>query len=728
MKRWIAAWSLVLVLAAAPAMAGEQEGPTVLEEMVVTSTRTEKKIDEAPSSVTVITREDLKLNNYKTIDEAVERETGVFVRRSRGIAETVPTMTMRGLTGGDRILVLKNGVPINSGYDGATPWNNFNMGNVERIEVSRGPGSSLYGGNAMGGVINIITSLPEDLEASLSGGAGSLDSYRSTMRAGDHVDDFRFGGGLEYETTGGYPVTLVARTPSAGAGTLEGGYGARDKYDAFKWIVGDKGDNWASRFGGDLTAAYDTSEKSRWRMDVTYGRHKYGYDEPNSYLSHDKMSGSVDIGAGRRVTVSPNNFVYYSGIGQEDVTTTALSLDDRTGDTAVKASMGYQYKEKWYTLAGSSGNYDTAPGTIAEYTVHSPSLDLQLDTPLSRDHLLTWGFSTRSDFYDSDTYNMTFYRDEHSKTNKIRLSEGNDLLMAGYAQDEWKATPILTLYGGLRLDGWYSFGGRSGSVGSVESFVKPVDWALSPRLAAVLNPLEDTYLKTSLSRGFRPPNIYELYSQWTSGTTTYLANPNLKPEISTTFEMGLDQYFLERELRTSITGYFTRLDDAISSTTVAAGGGTSNNIKYNLDQANIQGLELETDYKPWQWLRLWANYAYTWTEVMRNDADPSIEGNRLPFVPRDLLNVGTDLTWGMATLSLSGNYVGDMYTTDTNKDANFNGYDAYNPRWLFDTKLLLRPDEHWDVSLAVENLFDEEYAQSYQGRERTWFLEVAWKH
>lgn len=732
MRRRLALLVLLSLLSAVPVAAAGEQNATLMEEVVVTATRTEKKIDEAPASVTVITREDIERNNYKTIDEAVGREAGVFVRRGRGLTETVPSMTIRGMNGGDRILVLKNGLPLNSGYDGSTPWNDFNMGNVERIEVSRGPGSSLYGGNAMGGVINIITSLPERLEAQVSAGAGDLETYRGTARAGDHVGEFRFGGGIEYETTGGYPVTLVNKTPAAGVGALGGGYADTDKNGVSKWIVGDKGDNWAYRFGADMTAAYDTSEKSRWRLDLTYGSHDYGYGSPDSYLTGGAMTGTVDTGGGTRVSVTPYDFMSMTGIGHEDVTTAALSLDDRTGGTGVKASVGYQMKEKWYTLSSTAGavdDYDNAAGTLAESTVHSPSFDVQLDTPLSRDHLLTWGFSGRGDFFDSNTYNMTFYRDESTKTDKTRISQGNDCLLAGYVQDEWKATSILTLYMGARLDGWYAFGGRSGNVGSEESFVKPVDWAISPRLAAVVNPVEDTYLKASLSRGFRPPNIYELYSQWVSGSTTYLANPNLKPETSTTVELGLDQYFLERKLRLSASGYLTRMDDAIVTTSVDIGGGLYNNIKYNLDQASIKGFELEGDYRPWSFIRLWANYAYTWATVQKNENDPSIEGNRLPYVPRDLVNLGTDLTWGLATLTLSGNYVGKMFTTDKNSDVNTDeGYDGFNSHWLFDTKLALRPAEHWEFSVSVANLFDEDYAQSYQGRPRTYFCEVTWKY
>ncbi|MDD4951988.1 MAG: TonB-dependent receptor, partial [Desulfovibrionaceae bacterium] len=651
--------ALCLIVLAFAGQAAAEHNATRMDELVVTATRTLKKVDEAPASVTVLTREDLKKNNYETLDEALRREAGVWIRRGRALQETTPNISMRGMGGGDRILVLINGLPANSGYDGSAPWNELPMGNVERIEISRGPSSALYGGNAMGGVVNVITKLPMDREAEVRAGFGSHDTYKYGLRAGDRYHDcLSVGAGFESEWTHGYPASLVARTPGAGAGATGGGFPANNNYDQYRWIVGDKGDNWADRWVADLTMALDTEDTAVWRMDFSYGRHKYGYGEPNSYADDGGYSGSIDIGGGQRVTYSPSHFISYAGIGQEDTANVALSLEDRFDDYALKVKTGYQRKDKWYTTPSGAGSYEDATGTLSESLTHSLFVDAQADRPLGQDHLLTFGTYLRHNIFGSDDYDLGFFRDETSKTTHTRITQGKDLMLALFAQDEWRMSETFTLYLGLRWDGWQAFEGKSGDLGQEESFPKPFDWAVSPRLSGVWTPRPDTFVRATAARSFRPPNLYELYRKW-QGATTYHPNPNLKPETVTSFEIGADQYFLERELRLSATLFHSIFENAIMSTTVG-----TDNYKYNMDEARISGLEIETRYEPWDWLSLWANYTFNYAKAVDNEEDPTVEGKWLTNVPHDLVNLGADVKYGWATLSVSGNYQGTVFTND----------------------------------------------------------------
>ena len=154
---------------------------TKLEEIVVTATRTEKDIESAPGDVHVVTKKDIEKRNIKTIDESLNTTPGVFNRRGKGLMDTLANISLRGIPGANRTLIMRDGIPLNSAYTGDVTWG-MSSDDVERIEIVEGPFSSLYGGYAMGGVVNIITKMPEQREFTLKSGYGtSWDRGRQWM-------------------------------------------------------------------------------------------------------------------------------------------------------------------------------------------------------------------------------------------------------------------------------------------------------------------------------------------------------------------------------------------------------------------------------------------------------------------------------------------------------------------------------------------------------------------
>lgn len=142
------------LLVAAPAPAQDTER---LDEIVVTATRIATPIDEVASAVSVITRDDIERRQYQTLDEALNEVPGLAVVRL-GPAGTVASVFTRG-TESNHTLVLLDGVEITdpSTPDGAFNFSNLLLDDVDRIEIVRGPQSTLYGSDALGGVVNIIT-------------------------------------------------------------------------------------------------------------------------------------------------------------------------------------------------------------------------------------------------------------------------------------------------------------------------------------------------------------------------------------------------------------------------------------------------------------------------------------------------------------------------------------------------------------------------------------------
>ncbi len=138
------------------ALKNEAKKDQTLEPIVVTATRTPQSLSDVPAAVSVVTSQDIEDRSVQKIDEAVDELPGVFDKRAKPL-DTTGAVILRGIPNQVRNLVLLDGEPLNNGYTGFVNWNSVNPEDVSSIEVARGPFSSLYGGNAMGGVINILT-------------------------------------------------------------------------------------------------------------------------------------------------------------------------------------------------------------------------------------------------------------------------------------------------------------------------------------------------------------------------------------------------------------------------------------------------------------------------------------------------------------------------------------------------------------------------------------------
>ncbi|MBU0988012.1 MAG: TonB-dependent receptor plug domain-containing protein, partial [Proteobacteria bacterium] len=305
-----------------------------LEKIVITATKTEKKVEDAPGSVTVIDQEDLKKQNIQTVDDALNSLSGIFVKRTKGLMDSTTSVRLRGFNGDQYTLILLDGQPLNDAYTGGLDWGTIPVGNIERIEVIRGASSALYGGNAMGGVINIITKTPEKLELETSGGYGTNDTWRYRLSAGDRfLDRLSLHVGYEIESTDGYVTTPVVSSISSGTGNVSGGYPMNDKYgDPTRWVVGDKGENGAERQTINGKLSLDFSDTGRFSFSAVSGKNEYDYDLPNTYMGTFGDNSTYAIaGSGQRARFRPNDFISYTGIGQNETDTYTLAFKELFG-------------------------------------------------------------------------------------------------------------------------------------------------------------------------------------------------------------------------------------------------------------------------------------------------------------------------------------------------------------------------------------------------------------
>jgi len=207
----IAAAALAAAIVYAPSAAGDIRGT---DNIIVTATRTEISVSDATVPVTVISREDIELSLANDLAELLRFQAGLDIGRNGGPGQTT-SLFLRG-TESNHTLVLVDGVRVNPGTIGGAALQHIAPESIERIEIVKGARSALYGSDAIGGVVNIITRRADKSYAEVSLGGGSFATRSGNVSAGARNDNSDFGVTLNYAETDGF-------SPRAGS-DLDRGY------------------------------------------------------------------------------------------------------------------------------------------------------------------------------------------------------------------------------------------------------------------------------------------------------------------------------------------------------------------------------------------------------------------------------------------------------------------------------------------------------------------------
>lgn len=733
MVSWMMLIGASISLAPGRTRADATAADELADEVIVTATRTDIKMDLAPASATVLSQAILDTRTFDSIDEALNYEAGVYDGRMRGTSSTSHT------------LVMLNGMPLNSGWYGGIRWENIAMENVERIEIVRGPGSALYGGNAMGGTINIITKLPQDFEANLKVRAGSDDNLRYGGSIGDKWGErlaVRLGAEYDVEMVG-RPIDYVFRPVTSGSGTLTGGESSLNRTGSPYWIVGDKGERNESQWNVNVAVSYELSDAGTIRLEAQEGYADYANGRPNSYVvdasGNLAYSGSVNAGAGLRATITPNLFLNGEGVDRNSAY--MLTYSDQLGAVGLISKFGYQNEDKWYTSVTGSGDYDTAAGNVREFDTDTYFVDLQGNIDVGGFNTLTAGLYFRKNTFDQGQYNIRYYRDENSKIGgKTELTQGTDDYYAVYLQDEISFGHGLTAYVGGRYDTWKAHDGLSGATSAPIVLADTKNSAFSPSASLVWEISNDTVLRAAVAKAFSAPTLYDLYRTYQSGSTLILGNPDLKSETLINYELGGVQYLFDRRVRFGLTGYQMDYDDLVYGTRYDDVNDIDNNpnttevsTNANAGKARNRGYEITLDFKPAEWLNLWANYARNHTKILSNTLAPEAVGKEFTYSPERTANAGMNMSHDWFSASLNGNYTGRIYRTADNSDVVNDVYQTETIGWLWDFKLTADVPlkkfgmQSVTVSLSVKNLLDKEYFDYYIGQSRSYYGELSVK-
>jgi len=731
-------------LLASPAVAEDKtEQKQNLDECVVTATRTSKSITDAPGSVSIVTKDEIKKRNIQSVDQALSLVPGLYNTGGKGIMASSYSINLRSIPGQGRTLFLLDGIPMNDANSGGVQSGSLNPDDVQKIEIVRGPSSSLFGGSAMGGVINVLTLMPDKREVTFSGGYGDghprgdgLSHLWSTRGSfGDKIGKLRLYTALSYKSTDGFPTTqsIVSTAPPA---TLTGWTATTDTKGAKRYLIGDRGNNTWLDYSATARAQYDFTDNANIRVSYLRSYFKYDYEEPNTYLKNAAGTPVFSY-----TGVPESTFLGGQGARYQDIY--SISSDVPLGPVKAKLLFSYADRSTDYITptSGTTGAKvnGTGPGSYSESPNTSYYTDLQVSLPVLDKHLLTGGVSFRHDTLDSTETKVTSWKDTNSKTGAPTYwAGGKSTTYSAYIQAEIALLDNLTLYVGGRDDYWTSSDGYAGQTGAgsfSSRYPEKSQNAFSPKGALVWRPAGcGTTVRISGGKAFRAPSIYQNYRTWTSvsgsTTTIYNANPDLKPEIALSWDAGVEQELWDGA-KAKATYFENNLSDliySVSTGSVTSGGLTTNTkLNSNVGGAVSRGVELEFEQKVNKNLRLFSAYTYSDSYITSNPAVPALVGKSMVSVPRHVINGGVDASYGPLSVFFSGRYVSKVFNTDDNSDVVGNVYGADDAYFVADMKTSFKLSDWATVSISVDNLLGREYYASSVATGRSWFANLALK-
>ncbi|MEL7894094.1 TonB-dependent receptor domain-containing protein [Vreelandella neptunia] len=672
--RSVLASAVTLAVSAGTATAQEEQQ---LDNIVVSASGFEQAMVDAPASISVISREELSRQRVTSIADALRNVEGVDVGGSVGKTGG-SNISIRGMPS-DYTLILIDGRRQNTA--GSVTPNGFGetstsffppISSIERIEVIRGPMSTLYGSDAMGGVINIIT---RRVGREWTGSIGVDNTFNEDRDFGDRREINLYTSGPLVEDTLG--LQLRGRVYERDASELTYTDGDGNPIEVSQRGPSPvEGDTY--NIGGKLT--WTPSENHDLWLDGEVNRQRYNNDEC--------QLGTLD-GRTRSCAPDPGSATGYSDELRFEREQIAIGHTGRFASGTLESSLMRNTTEtKGRTIPGDVGvAYEGFPGIVGgaprELETTNTVLDSKFIMPLGN-HMTTLGLQWWDAELDDGLAGETFAQTTWSL----------------FAEDEWMLRDDLALTLGGRYDHHDAFGSQ-----------------FSPRGYLVWNTTPNWTLKGGVSRGYKTPTLNDLHDGINGvtgqGTVLTIGNPDLEPETSTSSEIGA-HYDNQQGFTASATLFHNQFDDKIASGSdilvendpLIPDGLYSQDI--NIDEAITQGVEFSTSYHFAPDWRVNANYTYTDSEQKSGDN----EGEPLTDTPEHAINA--TLRW-QATAKLdtwlSAEYRSERYRNreSVRGAPSFDDLGDFKAYSLFHLGGNYAVTDQLNLSATIYNLFDKDF-------------------
>lgn len=733
----------------------------MLGDVVVSASKIEQSTVEAPANVSVITSSKIeKTNNQRLGDALVAKVPGLYLRGGAlGNARPGVTMlsSMRGQGGTlTKIAVLVDGMNMVDAYSGQVNWAMVSMEDVERIEVVPGVGSSLYGSNAMGGVISVTTKEPTKKEALLKAGKGFNDAsgkYASALYRNKFDNGLGLVFGLSQNDRDGYIAEYVTRTPGAASGNppVNGAIPTLTTTGSNTYIVGDKGKNASTAKNIHSKLFIELDPDSKINLGFAYSDNKSLSSPYHSYLTYASNGAAVPITSaptpininGGNTTIQESNFFGSVPMGNTALRYFAGYDGDVLGGSKLSLNIGKIDRDSWNASAGAAATLNSGAGTLSTSPNSTTNLSAQLSMPVAQSQLLITGVATEVGILHQKKYATSNWTDMNSKTEVLDMIDAKSTTNSLFVQDQIAVDEKLTMYLGGRYDAWKAGGtgwvGPTGSVPGTTVFADRTASAFSPKLAGVYQFSERFSIKSSIGTGFRAPTNYYLFANPTfSGAAApngkmIFSNPNLRPEKAKAFDIGTEFDFAEGG-NIKATYFITKTTDLIYQRITKVATYTDPVINKVIDYWAMQentgsalsrGIELSGEYPLMNWLTVSGSYAYTDARITSDLTNTGMYGKRVTNVPKNMASLALEAKRGEWSGVFSTRYVGEQYSNNDNSDVikdTFTGYSIYT---VSDLKVGYRITHDLKVNMMVDNVFNRKYYEYYRMPGRGTTIEVA---
>ncbi len=746
----------VMAVSASIAQAGQTS--TLLDQVTVTATRTERTLDDVASSVSVVTTDDAEKNMAQDIRDLIKYEPGVNVSSDSRFG--LGSFNIRGMDQ-NRVKITVDGVDQAKafGYERTlqSQRNFFDIENMKVLEIVKGPASSIHGSDAIGGVVSFITKDPSDYLK-----AEGDDSYAS-IKAGYRGADSSFSESLTLANRTGDLESLVVYTRRDGKEQKT--YGGR---------------------GGDGESR-EQADPLDYSSDSLLGKVQYQLNDTNrigftaEWLGRRSQSDLlsmqdytiVDVAVGGIPMVSR---VYSNNVADDKVERTRLGFfhewdaDLQAFDT-MKWSIDWQESETTQKTSDTFESIVKFPGgthtkrnryKTYSYNEESVQADLLFNKSLalgSTEHYLTYGanFEQKRIANENKIINDTTYNVDTGEVTKPADVNNENWMpnvsitqYSGFVQDEIGFfNDRLLVTPGIRYDHFeekIKSTDNYDNNGISTSDIKDASYdSWTARLGSVYE-INDTWSTfAQYSQGFRAPDMFSKYFTYSPSEmpdVKVIANPDLKPEESDTFELGLRA---NNQLGSmEVTGFYNQYKNFIEERCIENCGAVSGTFQYqNLSEATIYGAE----FKGMLWLdqvlsapagtRL--NTAIAWSRGRGTKVDDN--GNIRKDEPLNTISPltaviglgydapsnrwGSDLVWTL----VAGKDSDDISNLgDVNTDGNQGEEHFASPGYgLVDLTAYYKPYKDITINAGIFNMTDKKYwvwndvrnlTASYQGLNR----------
>ncbi len=630
----------------------------VSERVTVTATRTETRVDETAASVTALSAEDLSTTAALTLDDALRQVPGFSLFRRSGSRTANPTaqgVSLRGVgaSGASRALVLADGVPLNDPFGGWVYWDRVPRASVEGIEIVRGGASNLYGTEAMGGVINLITRKARGAALSFETSYGNEQtpdaSLSSSLRVG------RWGASLAAEAfhTDGY--VLVDPSERGPIDTPAGSEHATANF-TLERQVSQQGRAFVR---GSVFSEWRENGKPLERNRTHLRQLAAGGDWTSSAWG----SLSLRVYGGPQV-FDQNFFAVAPDRSSETLTRIQRVPAQQLGMTG-----------QWSRAAGAR---QTLVGGVESREVRGSSDELVFVSGRLTTGIGAGGRQGTIGLYGEDIIRLT----------------SRWLLTAGVRLDDWRNYDALSTTQPLAKPG----------PPAVKTYADRTEQAFSPRLSVLSKLTENIAVTASAYRAFRAPTLNELYRSFRLGNILTLANDSLLAEQLTGAEAGASFSTPNRRLVARGTVFWSDIERPIANVTLNLQPTLITRQRENLGSTRSRGIELDLAARLTETLDVSGGYEFADAKVVSFPGNAALEGLLIPQVPRHQLTLQMRYSApSRVTLGLEARAVGAQFDDDQNllRLGSFLTADA----------IVSRPLTHGlEVFAAGENLFNQRYA------------------